>query len=913
MPAPDLLASFEGQRQRAAVLAGLFGEPEERPVIGRFTLLRKLGAGGMGVVYAAYDPQLDRAVALKLLRGRTAAPADLLREARLLAQLAHPAVVAVFDVGEIDGQVYLAMEHVAGETLRVWSRGGPRPWRAVLAVLLQAGRGLAAAHAAGIVHRDVKPENMIIDADGRVRVLDFGLAAAGPGADALRPAGTPGYIAPEQQGGRCDARSDQYSFCVTMYEALHGVRPDQPGPRRRVPGWLERAVRRGLAVEPAARWPAMEPLLRELEEAPRRRRRAGRLAAVGVLLGLGFAAASALQADAAAACSGSEELAAAMWEEPRAAVEQALRASAAPNAARVFAQVDGRMRARAAAWASTHRAACTAQRRGELPPRIHERVTACLLARRAEARALATALARGGDEALQRAVEGVTRLAPIAGCVGGATAAVFAPASAAAGVEAVREALAAAQVERSLLRLPGARERAQAALAGALRTDAPELVAEAVFQLGAVEHSAGRHDAAVALLSRAYYRALAADSDAVAARSALHLLAVTGYQRRDLEAAAQWEASTQAFVARFADDRDFLADAQHNLGMLRVAQGRFADARVEYDRALAWRELHVEDDPGEVAKLLSLRAHARNVQGEPDGAIADLRRAVQLLTALHGGEHMSMATPLTNLAIMLRERGDLAGARAALERALALRRSGPAVVSMLENLADVYDDLGEHGAALATCGRAIATAEALPGDGYRVARAYGQYGKSLVRAGRLAAAIPALRRALDALRGRFGPHHPEVGAASRSLGEALLRAGELDEAEALLTAAHAVYTATLGPAHPEPYVLKTRFAELALARGDAAGARRILEDALPRIAASPLVDRGVVPRVRATLARARFATAAPGAARDAELRAELTAAAAELAALGPGFAREVAELRAAAHAAPAPRAAPPPP
>jgi serine/threonine protein kinase len=220
--------------------------------IGRYVVLRRIGAGGMGVVFAAYDPQLDRRVALKLLRtgiglGEGEARARLVREAQAIAQLSHPHVVAVYDVGTaVGGDVYIAMEFVEGDTLTSWLRAWDRTWREVVAIFLDAGRGLAAAHAVGLLHRDFKPDNVLVGADGRVRVTDFGLARSlmaaaedgelqpTPELAALRVTltatgavmGTPRYMAPEQLAGKdVSAAADQFSFCVALYEAVYGVHP----------------------------------------------------------------------------------------------------------------------------------------------------------------------------------------------------------------------------------------------------------------------------------------------------------------------------------------------------------------------------------------------------------------------------------------------------------------------------------------------------------------------------------------------------------------------------------------------------------------------------------------------------------------------------------------------------------------
>jgi serine/threonine protein kinase len=221
---------------------------EEGQQVGRYRIVRPVGAGAMGNVYLAHDPDLDRRVAVKLLNpaaGITELRSRLLREAQAMARLSHPEVITVYDVGTYGEQLFIAMEFVEGGTLREWLAERPRSWREVVGVFLRAGRGLASAHAAGLVHRDFKPDNVLVGDDGRVRVTDFGLARAVHEAaqSAEEPAapgtivdatltrtgtlvGTPAYMAPEQlRGAAADARSDMFSFCVSFYEALYGERP----------------------------------------------------------------------------------------------------------------------------------------------------------------------------------------------------------------------------------------------------------------------------------------------------------------------------------------------------------------------------------------------------------------------------------------------------------------------------------------------------------------------------------------------------------------------------------------------------------------------------------------------------------------------------------------------------------------
>ncbi|HGG57574.1 MAG TPA: serine/threonine protein kinase, partial [Nannocystis exedens] len=335
-------------------------ENEQVPAqIGRFTVLKLLGSGGMGEVYAAYDPDLDRRVALKVLHAQVSqssssstARARLLREAKALAKLSHPNVVAIYDVGTVNEQIFIAMEFVKGMTLTKWMRQPPEPladgtenkfraWPDILALFLQAGRGLAAAHKAGIIHRDFKPDNVLLGRDGRIRVVDFGLARADGGhaerpdtfADAIKSlskrsssvfelrltrtggmAGTPAYMAPEQYLNlQVDARTDQFSYCVALYEGLYGERPfrgdtiarvrkavingeivDAPKDSE-VPIWLRNILLRGLSVHPGARYPSMDALLAELSDNPGRPQQSWLRATMVLGVGLMIAAFSFFQ------------------------------------------------------------------------------------------------------------------------------------------------------------------------------------------------------------------------------------------------------------------------------------------------------------------------------------------------------------------------------------------------------------------------------------------------------------------------------------------------------------------------------------------------------------------------------------------------------------------------------------------
>jgi WD40 repeat protein/predicted Ser/Thr protein kinase len=307
-----------------AVLERLLEAESAITRLGSYVPLHKLGQGGMGVVYAAYDEKLDRKVALKLLRGQGSEVARqrMVREARAMARLSHPNVAQVYGIEELGERSFIVVEYIDGVTLKAWLAERPRTRDEILAVFRSAGEGLAAAHAAGLVHRDFKPDNVMVRRDGRVLVMDFGLVHADldggrelAGIDGLAQPhltqtgallGTPAYMAPEQLLGRAtDARSDQFSFCVALWEALHGQRPFAARTmkeltqavtsgtlveveRRDVPAWLRDVIVRGLAASPEQRWSSMPALLDALGHDPPRRRR--RMAMGLGALGLGLAA-----------------------------------------------------------------------------------------------------------------------------------------------------------------------------------------------------------------------------------------------------------------------------------------------------------------------------------------------------------------------------------------------------------------------------------------------------------------------------------------------------------------------------------------------------------------------------------------------------------------------------------------------
>jgi murein DD-endopeptidase MepM/ murein hydrolase activator NlpD len=415
-------------------------------VVGRFVVLGLVGAGGMGVVYTAYDPDLDRRVALKLLHPGvhegSNAHAHLLTEARMMARISHANVIAIFDVGTYREQVFAAMELVCGTTLRKWMEARSHGWREVIDVFLHAGEGLAAAHAAGVVHRDFKPENVLLGGDGRIKVSDFGLATLTLGS-AVHRAGTPGYVAVEGcRTGGVDQRGDQFSFCVTLHEALHGCRPFsatgldelvvevQRGPapdaaNRTVPSRLNSIVRRGLSLAPEDRYPSMQALLADIRRmlAARRMRRFG-VAVVGALaLVMGVTAVLVGTRNAAKAppCASAPALLTGVWDRTRREdVKAALLRQTTPAAVASFESTVATLDRYALLWTATWTEACEATEvRREQPAMLHDLRMACLDRARISLRNLVETLTRVDVGEAVEAAAAAAALPPLEVCSDG--------------------------------------------------------------------------------------------------------------------------------------------------------------------------------------------------------------------------------------------------------------------------------------------------------------------------------------------------------------------------------------------------------------------------------------------------------------------------------------------------------------
>ncbi|MBL9106001.1 MAG: serine/threonine protein kinase [Myxococcales bacterium] len=749
--------------------------------LGRYTLLEILGHGGMGVVFAAYDEELDRKVAVKFVQHADVDPrarAMLLGEAQALARLAHPNVIHVYEVGVADERIFIAMEFVRGQTLRRWL-AEPRAWPEVVAMLLQAGRGLAAAHQAGVVHCDFKPDNALVGADGRLRVLDFGLAhrQADPAAAPTEPVleaslprgGTPGYMPPERHEQRpVDARSDQFSFCVALYEALHGARPfagETPAARMlavlrgevrpldsKLPARLRRAVLRGLAVDPAARWPSMPALLAELEASlPRSRGRWWLAAAASALVTSAGWALLLRDDDRAAACAAAVAAERdALWgPEPRAAAAAAFTATGLPYAADSLARADRLLAARVDAWADVGRQTCV------LPDDHPAR--RCLAEHRRGLAAWIDALRRADATAVEHAVAATAELPDPRACQDPAAALADERDVDAADVDdLLAEARAlerAGQYDRALAPARAALERARAR--GLHRREAAVLL-----RLGLLQERTGAGDDAGDSLAAAYFAAESAGHRGVRAEAAIHLVHVSGGPPRPPAADALWLRLAESIAAGLGDGAlDLRAALLQHRGRAAIARGDLDAARADLADALALETRRLGDGHPALAAIHEELGDALLLAGRDDEALAHHERAITVAEVTLGPDHPSTARRVL-------ARGQVHERRGELEAAL-------------------RDDL-----------RALAVWQQAYGEHPRLIWPLTCAGRVLRRAGRLAEAEPHYARARAIAERTLGPDHPDVARALVEHGDVLRALGRLDEALALHRRALAILTAT---------------------------------------------------------------------------------------------------------------------
>jgi len=784
-------------------------------ILDRYTVLEKLGAGGMGEVYAVYDAKLDRRVALKLLLGGgDAYEARLVREAQAMARLSHPNVVAVFDTGRVDDRMFLAMEFVQGATLRSWQKAEPRRWSEVLRAYVEAGRGLAAAHAAGLVHRDFKADNVLVAEGGAVKVTDFGLARAlGESSEHFEPPeipslggsnptpmstpaletpmtesgailGTPGYMAPEQYTGEgADARSDQFAFCVALFDALYGYKPftgrttneiaaatirgkvREPPKGTSVPARVHRALVRGLSSDRAARYPSMNALLVDLTRDPARRRLVALAAAgaVGVVAVSAMGAARVAASRQAQLCSGSEAEAREVWNpDIQQRIERALLATGVPYAADTWRRTRQHVDDYVARWDAAYTQTCEATR-------IHQTQSeqvmtvrmACLEQRRDEVRALAQVLSDADRTVASKALQASMDLTRVERCqdVVSLTAVEPEPGDPAARAEiaAIRKELAAVVAAREAGLAGVSRDRAEPLVARARAVGYRPLLAEVLLAWARAKSDAGAPlDEIVAAGAEAAHLADRGRDDGTRADAATCLVQWMAEASRFPEA-ERWSDVGDAALGRSSSDEARKEDWLLAMGMLRDHQGRFEEAAAVDREALE---------------------AARRAGGKPETVALDERVAP---------DDGQLPTMYNNVCSELFENDQCNDALAYCHKAVdaTLRASGPDSVNVsyaYSSTGDALSCLHRYDEAVAAFASSVAIHERTHNEQEPCyVHSLLGIGQARLRAGKAAEAVAPLEKALavsSAAEGGLSLQEADASAVRLTLAKALWQSGK---------------------------------------------------------------------------------------------------------------------------------------
>jgi tetratricopeptide (TPR) repeat protein len=701
--------------------------------IGRYLVTSRLGAGGMGVVYAAYDPELNRKLAIKLLRpsgdveGDTQGRVRLLREAQAMAQLSHPNVISVFDVGTAYNQVFVAMEFVDGGTLTDWLKS-PRTPEEILAVFHQAGCGLQAAHAAGLIHRDFKPDNTMVGSDGRVRVMDFGLArvageapplptpehqaqqqaieredtfpqakkaAAGSSPSSLPLStpmtqtgalmGTPRYMSPEQfRGQPVDGRSDQFSFCVALFEALCGIPPftgDSIGERcynvlqgnvlpppsgKRPPAWLLRALLRGLAVRPEDRHPDMAALLKQLSpeaRQARKRRVMGIIAALTALLiaaGV-FGGLRAQRLRAARLCDDSAaRIESVFGAAMRAQVQKALLGSGKSFAGSAWERTERNVDDYLLQWRDMRRTSCRSALISRTENRrLHERRMRCLDSLLQEVSAFTTLLLRADPAIVERAAETSETFTPLSSCADNVALMALLPErpEVRERVDGLNRELAEVRVISKLARYEQAQERAKRAVESAQKIGYAPAVARALQLVASIENDNADFPGAERDYFAMAVAALSGGDSRATAIAFVELMRLSGRYRKQFEQADRYEQLAQAALARASGSESWNGsfEVQRLWYKCQVdfTQKEWKKAEQSCQKALQLRDKFYQVDSSKHLGILISLANVYKQQEKFFEALALYQQALSIAEKTYGPVHPNIAVNLSNIGSLL--------------------------------------------------------------------------------------------------------------------------------------------------------------------------------------------------------------------------------------------------------------------
>ncbi len=819
-------------------------------LFGRYLIVQRVGAGGVGEVYSAYDPALDRRVALKVLRSSpdedatTASDrqASLVREAKALASLSHPNVVTVHDVGRELERTYIAMELVEGRDLKEWILEKPsRPWKETLEMFIDAGKGLHAAHVKGILHRDFKPANVLVGHDEWVRVSDFGLArllsptevtasdthTEEQSIDASvsiegRMVGTPYYMAPEQIDGETTVCSDVYAFCLALHDALYGVRgfegatlmelavrkaqgpPPTPSDTRGVPSAIRSALERGLQPAPEARWPSMAPLLRALERALKPRSRT----TLPWLLGIGgvVLTAAAMAPGDTNACSGASAALSPVWNEPQAAsVTAGIEATESPLAERASRHATAELEQYAEAWETAHTRVCEATQRGEQSSTLLDQRMTCLQRQLLDFGAATEVLSSADATVVERTsqiLEALPRPVRCETLSADPEARETSPEA-----DAARAELAQINARVAAGLYPAADERSAALFDATATLDAPRLRADVLYTRGDVLLKMGKIEDSVAMLEQAAFSALESGYALGQMRASTLLVTAEGRRAARPEAGLRWARFAEAALLSAGEGPLARSKIASNLASVYSEKGDHDAAQSQLRLALELLE-GTSASPQRRAGLLDNLGITARVLGRFDEAVALHEEALALCEAVLGPQHPLLARSLTNTAAAYIELADFEKADARYARALKIREHvlGPNhldVATTVMNIGVSYYRRGRLKTALPYFERSLKIRQAALPEGHpRVLRSMGNLAQLYSEAGDHDAAGALFEDVLRQLEAR--PDHDPATRATNLANLAGLRVaqGRLDDAVALYESSLEIDEAQLGPDHP---------------------------------------------------------------------------------------------------------------
>ena len=867
---------IEADATEEAVAKRLFGRAET-PRLGRFEVGDRLGRGGMGEVWAAYDPQLQRDVALKTVRvsrwARREERSTLLDEARALARLRHDNVLSVHDVLEIDSVVVVVMERVDGEVLRTWARRGDVTRREVLAALESAARGLAAVHAAGLAHLDFKPDNVLVGRDGRVLVADFGLAAPLNRAR-TRVGGTPGYAAPEQldrDNANLDARADQFAFASTVCSVLAGspavpsdtpIREETEALRAHVRRQVRRtglrrlqraALSRALAWDPGERFESMTALSEALFARPRTRQRQ-LLALGGLAVAVGAGIAGARMSDPPPACAGvtAQAWMRDAWDPTQ---RDAFTSAAAehpatePGALRAADRLDERRRALISGWPSI----CDADARTGGSARAGTR--RCFERRREELAAVSTLLADPSPKTLERAPDIVGALELMEDCERFAGIEFPIPERTADELERTQKAyalLAAARVHAQA----GSRDEQRAALDEARAIvdtlDDKELQAKLDQRRGYVAIDDGDLESGLEQVEAAYLGALEAGADLLAADTATLLVYLAGAAARQPERGERWATHARALLAKIDAGPKRRGRLSAYLGALAGQTGRADDSLAHYREAVEWLGDTSSEDPVLMMAALNGVAIGLETTGDARAALAMYERLEPLARAEFGPRHPRYSRTINNIGSAQQAVGDYDAAIESHEYAIEIAVEHGMVRaehSARLNLCFAHASARNGARGLADCNAAIETClKMFDGNANRCSNDYMALGNTLAHLGRGEEALAAYQTVFEAYEADYEPDDPLMAWAHSSLGAGHVAAGNWEQAKEQYTRARELGAHAAWPA-AELAEIDFGLARALHALGEpqraielARGAARAYEENGQRIAAAEIQD-----------------------------------------------------------------------